>query len=84
MATVDGTIIGFIMQELVLAVLMKVGEDDYKTYDIPIELMAKKLDCSENNIDGEVERRLPMKCSVIVQETTVEEIISVIKEELDS
>ncbi|XP_062590718.1 uncharacterized protein LOC134252294, partial [Saccostrea cucullata] len=59
---VQGSVIGFHKAELHISLLMNV-KDDYLTYDVPLEMMSKALDCTLENLESEIEKKLPLQCS---------------------
>ena len=72
--TVEGTAIGFEKTELNISVSVS---EEYLTYDVPLELMTRALNCSLDDVEKEIEKGLPLNCSFKLKDTTVEEIISI-------
>jgi hypothetical protein len=56
--------------------LVHQNEEDYKEYEASLELMASTLACEVTALEEELEGKLPLKCSLRLKDTTVQEILS--------
>ena len=72
--TVEGTAIGFEKAELNISLLMNLSEE-YLTYDVPLELTTRALNCLLGDVEQEIEKCLPLNCSFKLKDTTVHQYI---------
>lgn len=75
---IHGSAIAFEKTELNISLLMNV-HDEYATYEVPICMIAAALGCNTEDIETELQNNLPLQCSFILKDSTVEEIISITK-----
>lgn len=75
---IHGSAIAFEKTELNISLLMNV-HDEYATYEVPICMVAAALGCNTEDIETELQNNLPLQCSFILKDSTVEEIISITK-----
>lgn len=55
------------------------AHDEYATYEVPICMIAAALGCNTEDIETELQNNLPLQCSFILKDSTVEEMISITK-----
>lgn len=46
--------------------------DEYATYEVPICMIAAALGCNTEDIETELQNNLPLQCSFILKDSTVE------------
>lgn len=80
MTEVCGSAIGFEMKELTVSILLCIG-DEFQELEAPLQMVADALICQQDEIEHELQNRIPMKCVFKLKDTTIHMIVKMEKED---
>lgn len=80
MTVVKGSAIGFEMKELTVSILLCNG-DEFQELEAPVQMIADTLSCQLEDIEENLQNRIPMKCVFKIKDTTIHIIDQMEKED---
>lgn len=80
MTVVKGSAIGFEMKELTVSILLCNG-DEFQELEAPVQMIADTLSCQLEDIEENLQNRIPMKSVFKIKDTTIHIIDQMEKED---